>query len=124
MNILFVHQNFPGQYLHLARHLAAQLVQRLDIARQLGLAVPGMQFFQRRPCLGPLLMGEVHIRIQVPVGQLGRLVVSHFQGATGLQQQGHQQGAQHADNPGASGPLPDPFEPPTTTQRKFHGNPD
>jgi glycosyltransferase involved in cell wall biosynthesis len=24
MNILFVHQNFPGQYLHLARHLAAQ----------------------------------------------------------------------------------------------------
>ncbi|GHU31060.1 hypothetical protein AGMMS50256_18940 [Betaproteobacteria bacterium] len=24
MNILFVHQNFPGQYLQLARHLAAQ----------------------------------------------------------------------------------------------------
>ena len=24
MNILFVHQNFPGQYLHLARHLATQ----------------------------------------------------------------------------------------------------
>ena len=24
MNLLFVHQNFPGQYLHLARHLAAQ----------------------------------------------------------------------------------------------------
>jgi hypothetical protein len=23
MNILFVHQNFPGQYLHLARTLAA-----------------------------------------------------------------------------------------------------
>lgn len=37
MNILFVHQNFPGQYLHLARHLAAQpgnrvvcLTQRRD----------------------------------------------------------------------------------------------
>ena len=38
MNILFVHQNFPGQYLHLVRHLAAQkqhdvvfLTQRRDV---------------------------------------------------------------------------------------------
>ena len=29
MNILFVHQNFPGQYLHLARHLAAQPGRRV-----------------------------------------------------------------------------------------------
>lgn len=50
MKILFVHQNFPGQYLHLARHLAAQpgnevvfLTQRQDGA------LPGVRKVVYRP---------------------------------------------------------------------------
>ena len=34
MNILFVHQNFSGQYLHVARHLGAQPGNRVVFITQ------------------------------------------------------------------------------------------
>lgn len=44
MNILFVHQNFPGQYLHLARYLAAQPGHRVvSITQRQDADLPGVQ---------------------------------------------------------------------------------
>lgn len=44
MNILFVHQNFPGQYLHLARYLAAQPGHRVvSITQRKDGDLPGVQ---------------------------------------------------------------------------------
>ena len=43
MNILFVHQNFPGQYRHLVRHLAAQPGNRVVFPTQHpNVAIPGV----------------------------------------------------------------------------------
>ena len=50
MNILFVHQNFPGQYLHLARHLAAQPGhQVVAITQRTNAALQGVQTVAYRP---------------------------------------------------------------------------
>jgi hypothetical protein len=44
MKILFVHQNFPGQYLHLARHLARQPEnQVVFITQRKDAELPGMR---------------------------------------------------------------------------------
>jgi len=44
MKILFVHQNFPGQYLHLARHLAAQPANEvIFITQRREGALPGVR---------------------------------------------------------------------------------
>ena len=53
MNILFVHQNFPGQYLHVARHLAAQPGHRVVVLsqRQDG-DLPGVRTIRYRPQRG------------------------------------------------------------------------
>ena len=50
MNILFVHQNFPGQYLHLARHLAAQPGHRLvAITQRTDASLPCVHTIRYRP---------------------------------------------------------------------------
>ncbi len=50
MNILFVHQNFPGQYLHLARYLAAQPGHRLvAITQRSDVSLPGVRTIRYRP---------------------------------------------------------------------------
>lgn len=50
MNILFVHQNFPGQYLHLARHLAAQPGHRVvALSQRRDGDLPGVQTIRYRP---------------------------------------------------------------------------
>ena len=50
MNVLFVHQNFPGQYLHLARYLAAQPGHRLvAITQRTGGPLPGVRTVVFRP---------------------------------------------------------------------------
>jgi len=50
MNILFVHQNFPGQYLHLARHLAARPGHRVvALSQRRDGDLPGVQTIRYRP---------------------------------------------------------------------------
>lgn len=50
MNILFVHQNFPGQYLHLARHLAAQPGNRVvAFSQRKDGDLPGVRVVRYRP---------------------------------------------------------------------------
>lgn len=50
MNILFVHQNFPGQYLHLARHLAAQPGNRVvALSQRRDGDLPGVRTIRYRP---------------------------------------------------------------------------
>jgi glycosyltransferase involved in cell wall biosynthesis len=43
MNILFVHQNFPGQYLHLAPHLARLGHRVVAVSSRSGVTLPGVQ---------------------------------------------------------------------------------
>jgi glycosyltransferase involved in cell wall biosynthesis len=43
MNILFVHQNFPGQYFHLAPHLARAGHTVLAVSSREGVAIPGVR---------------------------------------------------------------------------------
>ena len=50
MNFLFVHQNFPGQYLHLARYLAFQPGHRLvAITQRTDVSLPGVRTIVYRP---------------------------------------------------------------------------
>ena len=50
MKILFVHQNFPGQYLHLARHLAAQPANEVVfITQRTGVSLPGVKVIAYKP---------------------------------------------------------------------------
>lgn len=50
MKILFVHQNFPGQYLHLARHLAAQPGNEVVfITQRTGVSLPGVKTIVYKP---------------------------------------------------------------------------
>ena len=50
MKIVFVHQNFPGQYLHLARHLAALPGNEVVfITQRTGVSLPGVKVIIYRP---------------------------------------------------------------------------
>ena len=53
MNFLFVHQDFPGQYLHLARHLAALPGNRVvAITQRQDVNLPGIEKILYRPQRG------------------------------------------------------------------------
>lgn len=49
MNILFVHQNVPGQYLHLVRHLAAAGHRVVFITQRKDLSLPGVRIMTYSP---------------------------------------------------------------------------
>ena len=50
MKILFVHQNFPGQYLHLARHLGATLGNEVVfITQRTDADLPGVRKIVYKP---------------------------------------------------------------------------
>lgn len=50
MNVLFIHQNFPGQFRHIAAHLAKQSdVQVLAIGREQAPGLPGVRMLRYKP---------------------------------------------------------------------------
>lgn len=49
MKFLFVHQNFPGQYLHVVQHLAAQKHQVVFITQRQDANLPGVQKIVYKP---------------------------------------------------------------------------
>lgn len=50
MNLLFIHQNFPGQFRHIAAHLAKQPgVQVLAIGREQAPGLPGVRLLRYKP---------------------------------------------------------------------------
>lgn len=50
MNILFVHQNFPGQYLHLARHLGSMPGNEVVfLTQRRGVTLPGVRNIAYKP---------------------------------------------------------------------------
>src|SRR4051812_32512630 len=50
MKILFVHQNFPGQYLHLARHLASiSSNEVVFITQRQDASIPGVKKIVYKP---------------------------------------------------------------------------
>jgi glycosyltransferase involved in cell wall biosynthesis len=50
MKVLFVHQNFPGQYLHLARHLGAQPGNEVVfLTQRSGVSLPGVRTICYQP---------------------------------------------------------------------------
>lgn len=53
MKVLFVHQNFPGQYLHLARHLAADPAHEVvAITQRMDVVLPGVKTVVYKPQRG------------------------------------------------------------------------
>ncbi|KRW65206.1 glycosyl transferase family 1 [Pseudomonas sp. TTU2014-096BSC] len=50
MNVLFIHQNFPGQFRHIAAHLAKQPdVQVMAIGRERAPGLPGVRMLRYKP---------------------------------------------------------------------------
>jgi glycosyltransferase involved in cell wall biosynthesis len=49
MNWLFIHQNFPGQYLHVVRHLARAGEEIIGIGQKLSVNVDGIRWIQYAP---------------------------------------------------------------------------
>src|SRR5208283_25849 len=49
MNWLFIHQNFPGQYVHVARHLAQSGHRVVFITQERGSAIPGIRKVEYAP---------------------------------------------------------------------------
>ena len=49
MKVLFVHQNFPGQYLHLARHFGAHGHQAVFITQRKDVELPGVRKIVYQP---------------------------------------------------------------------------
>ena len=53
LNFLFIHQNFPGQYVHIAQHLAAGGHQVVFITQRRGRQIPGIRQIQYAPAYAP-----------------------------------------------------------------------
>lgn len=63
MNFLFVHQNFPGQYVHLARHLAAEGGHRIvALTQRREPMFPGIEKIVYQPARPPLRNGHHYLR--------------------------------------------------------------
>ncbi len=70
MKLLFVHQNSPGQYLHLVRHLAAILGNEVVfITQRKDVALPGVRNIVYQP-QRPVTQGVHHYLRETEAGVL------------------------------------------------------
>lgn len=53
MRWLFIHQNFPGQYLHVLRHLAATGEEIVGIGQQINISIAGVRSLRYKPAHAP-----------------------------------------------------------------------
>ena len=76
MKILFVHQNFPGQYLHLARHLGAQPENEVVfITQRQDAALPGVKKIAYKPHRG-ITQNLHHYLVDTEAGLLNAQAVA------------------------------------------------
>lgn len=76
MKILFVHQNFPGQYLHLARHLGTQPGNEVVfITQRTGATLPGVKNIVYKPHRG-ITQNQHHYLVDTEAGLLNAQAVA------------------------------------------------
>ncbi len=76
MKILFVHQNFPGQYLHLARHLGAiEGNQVVFITQRTDADLPGVNKIAYKPHRG-ITQNLHHYLVDTEAGLLNAQAVA------------------------------------------------
>ena len=86
MKILFVHQNFPGQYLHLARHLGAQPGNEIVfITQRKDATLPGVKNIVYKPHRG-VTQKQHHYLVDTEAGLLNAQTVARV--ALDLKQSG------------------------------------
>ena len=79
------------------RHFLLQSLQQFNVGRELRLPMPSLELAQVRLDLHALRVGEVHVPIQVQIGQGRGLVVGNFYRTAGLQRQRYSQQADNSD---------------------------
>lgn len=86
LKVLFVHQNFPGQYLHLVRHLAAEPCNEVVfITQRTGVGLPGVRILTYKPRRA-IIQGQHHYLRGTEAGVLNAQEVARV--ALGLRQSG------------------------------------
>ena len=76
MNFLFVHQYFPGQYLHLARHLQAAGHNVVFLTQRRGRELPGIRILEYLPLPAS---GAIPLHLQeVEMGVMNGLAVARI----------------------------------------------
>ena len=84
MNFLFVHQFFPGQYIHLVRHLQEAGHNVIFVTQRRGREIPGVRILEYLP-LPPSGAISPHLQ-EVEMGVMNGLAVARL--CEGLKREG------------------------------------